>query len=289
MRKYRWHILVLFPFIILTIGLFFQPRLMEKFSSDYGDVYVYSYYSGHLMTFSPLSKNPIHQSLISLNHPLELKHSYAQAMVHGLRYLKSPSSLLMVGLGGGIISNYLHHHFPNMILDVVEINPAVVHAAKKYFHVKEDDHYHIFMDDGRTFLKNTLLHYDVIMLDGFGETSIPMQLATQEFYQLVREHLRPKGVAIQNLHPNHPSYPYILHTIQHIFDHVEFEYADHNVIVFAYQGQKKSDAWIANNHNDVSMQVQKTYIPTHPRQEPPHVEFPILRDGIPSPWHTQHP
>ena len=39
----------------------------------------------------------------------------------------------VLGLGGGALCTYLHHAFPSFSIDGVEIDPVMVHLAKKYF------------------------------------------------------------------------------------------------------------------------------------------------------------
>lgn len=39
----------------------------------------------------------------------------------------------VLGLGGGALCTYLHHAFPSLTIDGVEIDPVMVHLAKKYF------------------------------------------------------------------------------------------------------------------------------------------------------------
>jgi len=66
--------------------------------------------------------------------PLEYgKAMVASAIVFSKRIQQQrPVDVLMIGLGGASFSNFLNYKFPNVYIDIVEIDPAVVQASKKY-------------------------------------------------------------------------------------------------------------------------------------------------------------
>ena len=108
----------------------------------------------------------------------------------------------MVGLGGGSFTNYLSEFFPNLKIDVVEIDEKVIEVSKKYFFLQESNRYRIFQEDGRVFIKNRKgqEQYDWIVLDAFKSGSIPYHLKTHEFYKEIRSVLKPNGVVGSNLY-----------------------------------------------------------------------------------------
>ena len=53
--------------------------------------------------------------------------------------------------------------------------------------------------DARPFLRRTHERYDVITVDAYRQPYVPFYLATQEFFRLVREHLRPGGIVALNV------------------------------------------------------------------------------------------
>ena len=44
---------------------------------------------------------------------------------------QKPCRVLCIGLGGGTLPLFLAHHFPGMVIDVVEIDPVVIAAAQE--------------------------------------------------------------------------------------------------------------------------------------------------------------
>ena len=107
----------------------------------------------------------------------------------------------MIGYGSGVTVGAALQ-FPVSRLDVIEIEPAVVEAAKffgPYNHnAHEDPRLRVYYDDGRNFLQSTTTLYDVII----SEPSNPWlagvaSLFTEEFFASVKARLRPNGVFLQ--------------------------------------------------------------------------------------------
>ena len=53
--------------------------------------------------------------------------------------------------------------------------------------------------DGRAYLNATKKKFDVIMVDAYQDITIPFQMSTVEFFQLVKDHLTTDGVMIVNM------------------------------------------------------------------------------------------
>ena len=96
--------------------------------------------------------------------------------MHPLTVTWAPTAarVLIIGLGGGSFSDFLAEVYPQWSIDVVEINPAVIRLAKKYFPI--DKRVNIIEADGRAFLAKTKNKYDVILMDAFGEHYIPPEI-----------------------------------------------------------------------------------------------------------------
>ena len=64
------------------------------------------------------------QSVVKLGDPDYIELPYAKAMQVGLAAADDPKRVLIVGLGGGTIPQFLRHHFPKLQIDVVELDPG---------------------------------------------------------------------------------------------------------------------------------------------------------------------
>lgn len=160
------------------------------------------------------------QSVVKPGDPDHLALPYAQAMVVGLLLADRPQRVLVVGLGGGTIPSFLHHHYPKLKIDVVELDSEVVTAAKKFFGFQEDGTMRVYVGDGRKYIEETRFRYDVIFLDAFGADNVPPPLTTREFLQSCRRALNEGGLVVGNLwsRASNPLYDSMVRTYQEVFE-----------------------------------------------------------------------
>jgi spermidine synthase len=112
-----------------------------------------------------------------------------------------PGTVLIIGLGGGTLPRALEQILPRVRIDVVEIDPAVVRVARRYFDFRANERVRVIEADGRVYVKRAIREnkrYDLIMLDAFDHEYIPEHLLTQEFLREVKTLLTPGGVLAAN-------------------------------------------------------------------------------------------
>ncbi len=149
-----------------------------------------------------------------------LELPYTKVMLAGLALSPQPRRILVVGLGGGAIPGFLHKRYPRTRIDCVEIDPAVVDVAKKFFGFKEDAYLRVFVADGRKFVEESRFVYDAIFLDAYGDEAIPVHLATREFLLAVRSTAHPRGVVLGNVWDRFSNalYDSIVRTYEAVFE-----------------------------------------------------------------------
>ncbi len=103
--------------------------------------------------------------------------------------------VLCIGLGMGMVPMDFAEHGASV--DVVEINPAVLPVATRFFDFKPNE-VRITFDDGRHYLNRCHKQYDVIVLDAFLGDSSPSHLLTREAFTAMRSVLRPGGTLVIN-------------------------------------------------------------------------------------------
>jgi spermidine synthase/MFS family permease len=106
-------------------------------------------------------------------------------------------NVCVIGLGAGTIPRELTAAYGPLAIDGVELDGEIVSLARQYFHMNEPN-LHVIVQDGRYYLQTTQKTYDEIAIDAYQQPYVPFQLTTREFFQTVRSHLSPTGVAVIN-------------------------------------------------------------------------------------------
>ena len=143
--------------------------------------------------------NGLRHSQMDKENPTELIIPYTKYFHLGQLFNPQIEKILFVGGGGFSGPKNFLEQYPNSLIDVVEIDSDVIDIAKKYFVVNDNPRLKIFNEDARTFLTNSNEKYDLIILDAYAADYIPFHLLTQEYFQIINEHLEPGGVVISNL------------------------------------------------------------------------------------------
>jgi predicted membrane-bound spermidine synthase len=108
------------------------------------------------------------------------------------------NDVLIIGLAGGTIARQMLQAFPEIQVDGVEIDGAVVEVGKKYLD-NEDPRIRPIVMDGRIFLQLTEKKYDLVMMDAYRQPYIPFHLVTTEFFEEVKAHLTEDGLVAVNV------------------------------------------------------------------------------------------
>ena len=109
-----------------------------------------------------------------------------------------PKDVAILGLAGGTAARQITAAYGSGVdITGVEIDPAILDVAHKYFHLDEPN-VHPVVADARYWLDTQAGKYDVVVMDAYRQPYIPFHLTTREFFSQVRDHLRPGGVAVVN-------------------------------------------------------------------------------------------
>jgi spermidine synthase len=104
----------------------------------------------------------------------------------------------MIGLGGGSLAKYCHHHLPGSSILVLENNSKVI-ALKDKFHVPQNDaRFQVVEADGAAYLRNTEEKFDVLLIDGYTKLGQAAQLCSEDFYASCLACLNPNGILVIN-------------------------------------------------------------------------------------------
>ena len=140
------------------------------------------------------------QGGMELDDEYASRFPYADYLNLGLAYRPEARKLLMLGLGAGLAPKRMLRDFPELEVDVAELDPAVVDVAERFFGLPDDEpRLDVEVGDGRSFLSGTDERYDVIVVDAFFAEALPFHLFTHEFVELARDRLEPGGAVVVNL------------------------------------------------------------------------------------------
>jgi spermidine synthase len=208
---------LLAAFALALPGRAYESVLYEK-TSPYASIVVTD--EGDGLRALRFGRNGVRQSLVKPGDPEFLGLPYTRVALTGLALCEEPGRVLVVGLGGGTLPAFLRRHYPNAVIDAVDIDPEVAFVAREYFGFREDDRMRIHVTDGRKFIESVRQPYDVIFLDAFGSDAVPAHLTTQEFLRAVRRATSPGGVVIGNIWDRayNRLYDSMVRTYREVFD-----------------------------------------------------------------------
>ncbi len=132
-----------------------------------------------------------HESLV---HPAMISHS-------------NPETVLIIGGGdGGALEEVLKYKSVKHV-QMVELDGEVVELSKHYLskicgNAFEDSRVELIISDGRKFIENTPVKYDVIILDLTDPMEPSKYVYTKEFYELCKDRLNDDGLI--SLHNDSP-------------------------------------------------------------------------------------
>ncbi len=187
------------------------------------------------------------QSAMRIDAPDDLELDYTSTMMAFLLFHPRPRECLMVGLGGGSIPKFIFRRLPGVRTRVVELNPAVITAARALFHVPGDSaRLRVELGDGASAVHALEEGCDLIFVDGFDDGNQVPALVSDEFYAAAYRALRSPGALVVNFFGHDRRFDRYLKRIEAAFGGCTIclnAREDGNVIVFALKGAPQSIAW----------------------------------------------
>ncbi len=143
------------------------------------------------------------QGAMRIARPWALELDYTREMMAGLLLRPDPAwprRALLIGLGAGSLTKFLHRYRPQTRITVVEIEPRVVAAARHHFKLPDEDaRFHVVIGDGAHYVMESDREFDLILVDGFDADARAGILDTLPFYLNCRQRLSGEGLMVANL------------------------------------------------------------------------------------------
>lgn len=175
---------------------------------------------------------------------------------------KDKIDILILGMGTGTYATQCKRYFDNVNISGVEIDEKITELAVEYFQLPED--VDVVTYDGRAYLNAIEGSYDVIMVDAYQDITIPFQMSTVEFFELVSEHLKDDGVMVTNMNMRGESEgninQYLADTISKSFSHVYTVdvTGSTNRELFASNNEKVMETFIENINKEEDKELSAT-------------------------------
>lgn len=189
------------------------------------------------------------QSSIDLDRPEDLQLGYTRHLFASHLFRHPQERVLILGLGGGGMVRFLEKAFPGTRVEAVEIDPAVVEIAGKYFETAPGTDFRIHVEDAFVFLERARGPFDAIYFDAFLEPAVDpdaaamtRRLKTTEFLRGLHRQLAPGGVVAFNLIEVEESTPGYLASIREAFPQV-YEFSvpgTGNLVVVATREERRA-------------------------------------------------
>jgi spermidine synthase len=112
---------------------------------------------------------------------------------------RPPERVAILGNAAGTAARSYGHFFADAEVDGVEIDPALEEVGNRYFDMGSNENLTVYDEDARPWLRRSEGGYDVIVVDAYRQPYIPFYLATEEFFELVRDRLAPGGSVVINV------------------------------------------------------------------------------------------
>jgi len=200
------------------------------------------------------------QSCIFLNDRSKLVFAYTKMMLASLYLTPNPKRVLVIGLGGGTLPGALQRLYPDIDMDVVEVDAAVIRVAQKYFDFRPGPNVHVIEEDGRVFVKRagrSGTKYDLVLLDAFDHEYIPEHMLTREFLQEVKAVMQPDGVLAANTFSNSRLYAHESATYEAVFGRF-YNLKDANRVILVKLDGLPSQGIVTSNASSVDNRLAVT-------------------------------
>jgi spermidine synthase len=183
------------------------------------------------------------QGAMRIARPWNLELDYTREMMASLMLRdesRYPRKVLLIGLGAASLTKFLYRNHPLAKLTVVELEPAVVAAARQFFKLPDDPkRLDIVIGDGVDYVMASERSWDLILVDGFDADARAGGLDTLPFYLACRARLGGNGIMAVNLFGRSRGFKASMERLRDAFDGraLSFPSCDSgNAIAFAATG-----------------------------------------------------
>lgn len=161
------------------------------------------------------------QGAMRLRAPTRIELEYAQQMMAWLLFLDPPAHIVQLGLGAATLTKFCYRYCQASRVTAVELNPAVVLAARTMFELPaNDERLSVIESDAWDFVHDSS-HYGaigILQVDLYDATAHGPVLESTAFYRACRSCLAAPGILTVNLFGDHPSFARNMRSLREAFE-----------------------------------------------------------------------
>ncbi|TCK08596.1 spermidine synthase [Marinobacterium mangrovicola] len=145
------------------------------------------------------------QSCVLKTDVTDLQHEYTRAMLLALMFTE-PRRVLTLGLGAGSLNTCLHNRFPASKQQVVELRPAVIEAARRFFQLPRSKRLVLHEMDAKAYLgAPETSGVDILFSDLYGSDGMDEMQLDPDFIERCAELIKADGWLVLNCWREHES------------------------------------------------------------------------------------
>ena len=169
----------------------------RRFNGIPSDVEVFDRGDYRIMRF--VDQQKLVQGKQHLHHPLDFGLEYLQQHLVACLIAKQPRKVLILGLGVGALPRLVARTLPDVMITIVEHNPAVLDAATSLFSFVSSDTMKVHISDAIQWSNlNGDQEFDLIFNDCFDGLKGSLETRQASYLQQLSMMLSPDGVLITN-------------------------------------------------------------------------------------------
>lgn len=127
---------------------------------------------------------------------------------HAMAVMPRKLRMALVGLGGGMIAQYLISHSTQLSIDAIELNSDVIAAARAFFGIakaESNGRLRVLEGDGLSRLnEGPPASYGVVVVDCFGKGRVPENCRSEAFVEAAYRAMEPGAEMLQNVLTSRP-------------------------------------------------------------------------------------
>ncbi len=140
------------------------------------------------------------QSEINAVEPHQLRMKNLQLLMGLLLFMDAPKSVLLLGVGGGSLIQFMRHYFPDTHITGVEYDEELLQFVQKHLLLPQpDDSLKYEISDARDYIAHCNQQFDLIIVDIFNGDQTPEWLIQNDTSKRLKRLLSKRGALGFNL------------------------------------------------------------------------------------------